>query len=403
MKIMNNRRDYLNPLTSRERLLRTIQRQEVDHLPCAFMSFTALRRQVAENLYELSQRELAMGLDSFLFIPSLPRPMRPEHPELRGLPVRFQPEVETFDWQEEAPYGNKILHKKYSTPAGELSTAIRVSDDWPHGNHIPFIDDFQVPRSVKPLITERRDLEPLAFLLTSPAPEDIAAYRAEVDHARLFKEEYGVLLVGGWGVGMDMANWLCGVQNLMAMTLTDEAFVTELLDMIHLWNMERMKVVLAGGIDLFIKRAWYEGCDFVTPTFYQQVILPRLRKEIDLVHESGAKFGYICSSGLQPMLDLFKAAGMDMLIGIDPVQGTRTDMPTIKEKIGGEVCLWGGVSGAVTVEMGTEEQIRMAVSTAIQQLGPQGFILSPVDNITEDTPATWQNIDIFIDEWRKHW
>jgi hypothetical protein len=34
-------------------------------------------------------------------------------------------------------------------------------------------------------------------------------------------------------------------------------------------------------------------------------------------------------------------------------------------------------------------------------LGPDGFILSPVDNITVDAPRTWHNIDAFIDEWRR--
>jgi hypothetical protein len=65
------------------------------------------------------------------------------------------------------------------------------------------------------------------------------------------------------------------------------------------------------------------------------------------------------------------------------------------------VCLWGGVSGAVTVEMGTQEQVRAAVRHAIQTLGPDGLILSPIDNITVDTPRTWHNVDVFIDEWQK--
>jgi uroporphyrinogen-III decarboxylase len=94
-------------------------------------------------------------------------------------------------------------------------------------------------------------------------------------------------------------------------------------------------------------------------------------------------------------------ANIDVLIGIDPVQGTHTDMPLLKEKLGDDICLWGGVSGAVTVEMGTEAEVRAAVRRAIGTLGPAGFILSPVDNITVDEPRTWHNIDIFIDEWRK--
>ena len=39
----------------------------------------------------------------------------------------------------------------------------------------------------------------------------------------------------------------------------------------------------------------------------------------------------------------------------------------------------------------------------IATLGPQGFVLSPVDNITVDQPRTWQNIEVLIDEWRRHW
>jgi uroporphyrinogen decarboxylase len=216
-------------------------------------------------------------------------------------------------------------------------------------------------------------------------------------------EAHGVLLAGGWGIGMDMANWLCGMQNLMLMMMEQPAFVADLLEMIHVWNKRRMEVVLSAPVDLYIRRAWYEGCDFVMPGFFRDAILPRLKAEVDLAHEHGAKFGYICSSGTRPMLDFYLEAGIDVLIGVDPVQGTHTDMPLLKQKLGGRVCLWGGVSGAVTVELGTEQEVRTAVRGAIQTLGPDGFILSPVDNITVDAPLTWQNVDIFVDEWRRHW
>ena len=103
------------------------------------------------------------------------------------------------------------------------------------------------------------------------------------------------------------------------------------------------------------------------------------------------------------MLDAYLEAGIDVLIGIDPVQGTHTDMPTLKQKLGNRVCLWGGVSGAVTVEQGTEQEVRAAVREAIATLGPRRFVLSPVDNITVDEPLTWQNVKVLIDEWHRHW
>ena len=59
------------------------------------------------------------------------------------------------------------------------------------------------------------------------------------------------------------------------------------------------------------------------------------------------------------------------------------------------------MSGAITVELGAESEVRTAVRKAIETLGPEGFVLSPVDNITVDTPQTWRNIEAFIDEWRR--
>ena len=129
--------------------------------------------------------------------------------------------------------------------------------------------------------------------------------------------------------------------------------------------------------------------------------MPRLKAEVDLAHERGARFGYICSSGTRPMLDAYLEAGIDVLIGVDPIQGTFTDMPLMRKKLAGRVCLWGGVSGAVTVEMGTEQDVRAAVRETIRTLGRDGFILSPVDNLTVDAPRTWQNVDHLIDEWQQ--
>jgi uroporphyrinogen-III decarboxylase len=382
-------------MTSRERMLRALDFQSIDHVPCCFMSFSALRKRHHEDRYAVALAERAMGLDAMLFIPTAPRPARPEHPDLRGLPVRLPADVQTREWR-----AGDILHKTYVTPRGSLTTRVRLSEDWPHGDHIPFIDDYQVPRALKPLITGPEDLDAMRYLLLPPQDEDVAQFKREARQAHAFVEEHGVLLAGGWGVGMDMANWLCGMQNLMILMMEQPALVGELLDAIHAWNVQRMEVVLSAPVDLYIRRAWYEGCDFVTPRFYHQVILPQLKAEVELAHDRGAKFGYICSSGTRPMLDDYVQAGIDVLIGVDPIQGTYTDMPLLRQKLGGRVCLWGGVSGAVTVEMGTAAQVRAAVRDAIQALGPDGLILSPVDNITVDAPQTWRNVEVFIDEWR---
>ncbi len=391
----------MHKLTSRERMLRAIELQPVDHIPCCLISFSALRKRYDGDRYQVVEAQRAMGLDAMLFIPSAPRSARPEHPDLRGLPVRFPDDVGIEAWREETESGRSLLHKRYHTPHGSLSTAVVLSDDWPHGNHIPFIDDYQIPRAVKPLITEPEDLDVLAYLLQPPSALEIAAFQTEVERARAFADAHGVLLAGGWGVGMDMANWLCGMEDLMVLTIQQPDFVDDLLELIHQWTMARMAVVLSAPVDLFIRRAWYEGCDFVTPCFYRRSVLPRLKAEVDLAHARGTRFGYICTSGMAPMLDSYLEAGFDVLLGVDPEQGTHTDMARIAETLAGEVCIWGGVSGAITVEMGTPAEVREAVHRAVRTFGPEGFILSPIDNLTVDAPRTWANLDVLVDAWRE--
>ena len=393
----------MTELNSRARMLRAIRNEEVDHIPCCFMSFAVLRKRLNEDRYAVAKAELEMGLDTMLVIPTASRPQRADHPDLRGLPIHplRGPHVVQRERREVKPDGEVLLHKVYSTPAGELSTRVSLSADWPHGDHIPFVDDYQIPRNRKPLITQAQELEALQFLLQTPDAGEVAAFQQETAQAQAFAEANGVLLAGGWGVGLDMAFWLCGMQSLMLLMMDQPVFVVDLLEMIHRWNMRRMAVVLAAPVDLYIRRAWYEGVDFVTPQFYRKAILPRLKAEVDLAHDHGVKFGYICTSGTRPLLDYYLEAGIDVLIGVDPAQGTFTDLPLLKQKLGGRVCLWGGVSAAVTVEQGTEYEVRQAVQQAVARLGPQGFILSPVDNLTVAAPLTWENIDVFIDEWRK--
>jgi len=62
----------------------------------------------------------------------------------------------------------------------------------------------------------------------------------------------------------------------------------------------------------------------------------------------------------------------------------------------------GGMNAAITLSMGSEEEIRRAVDHAMQVLAPGGgFILFPVDNVFCE--MSWERVEILIDQWKKHW
>ncbi len=318
------------------------------------------------------------------------------------MPVRFSSQVKISEWKEINPNDDfPLLHKEYQTPAGKLNTIVKKVEDWNHGDHIPFFDDYLIPRSKKFLISNKTDLKSLEYLFTPPTKEDISEFRETSYLAKEFAAKRDILVVGGWGVGMDAACWLCGIENIMLASIYEPDFVYELANIIARWNQKRMEIMLDAGIDLFIRRGWYESADFWAPDLYRQFILPSLKKEAQIAHEAGAKFGYILTTNTMPLLDMLLESDIDVLIGVDPVQGKGTDLKEIKQKIGDKICIWGGINGFLTIELGTEEEIKDAVSNAINIMAPKGgFILSPVDNIRDTSEQTWKNVEFLIRVWK---
>ena len=135
-----------------------------------------------------------------------------------------------------------------------------------------------------------------------------------------------------------------------------------------------MAVVLSGKVDLFIYRAWYEGCDFVKPKFYRKVILPRLKNDAALAHEHGAlslvTFARAASCRVSTIIWQPELTSSSGLI---PCKGTKTDMAAIKKENRRAHCLWGGVSGAVTVEMGERGRSSCRCPARHRNPGAGGF------------------------------
>jgi len=120
---------------------------------------------------------------------------------------------------------------------------------------------------------------------------------------------------------------------------------------------------------------------------------------VDLVHQADATFSYIMTKGIMPLLDDFLEIGIDVLWGPDPVQG-EADLPILREKLKGRMCIWGGMNAILTLGEGTPEDARQAVDRAIETLAPGGgFVLFPVDQIVADTP--WENVEAMLARWRE--
>ena len=389
--------------SSRERMLAALACQTGDGVPCAFMIYGALKSRCASYL-EFVERQVELGLDTVVEIPPRPPQVVNDAYNLHGLPVSYDARVTVSERVVSIP-GEKypVMVKEYHTPAGVLTAEVRQTEDWRWGNHVPFLDDYITPRSRKFLLDFQQansdDLAALGYLLSAPTGAEIEAFRAESQPALDLAHRRGLLVAGGWGVGADLLGWVYGLENMMYASFDRPEFLQELLAQVAAWNCRRMEVVLAAGVDLYIKRAWYENCDFWSPRAWKKFIAPILKADVELAHQAGAKFGYIITSSCMPLLELLADCGVDALIGVDP---HCWDMEAARQKLAGRVCLWGGVNGHLTVEGGEAEAVRDEVRQAMSLFGAGGgFILSPVDNVRQDTPRSQENVRALIDEWRK--
>ena len=396
-------------LSRRERVLAALNCEKTDRVPLTFMIFGALNARLAQarrggDQASSIEAQLEMGLDAIVDLTFF-GPHRDEvgHDDAAGLPVGFGEGVETRQWVEAAA-GRRypVLHKEYLTPSGTLSVTLDQTDDWPYGDTVPFMDDYLAPRCAKYLVETPDDLVPLRHLLVPPTAADLEVCRQAWDRGKALAAEHELLLAGGWGVGGDALAWFCGLQRAVMMAIDQPAFLEEVLALIDAWNRPRMQAFLDFGVDLFIRRAWYEGTDFWSPALFQQFFVPIIRAEVRAAHAAGAKYGYILTSGAMPLLDLLVDLDIDVLIGLDPVQGKATDLRQMGAQLRGKMCTWGGVNGFVTVERGTREEIDAAVAEAIGALGPEGFILSPVDNVREASDEVWENVLALIESWKKY-
>jgi len=389
----------VNLLSSREKMLAALNNEQINYAPCSFMLYKGLLEN-SDNYIEFLQRQINLGLDAYAMIPPRSPKVVNDSYNLHGMPVSYDPAVEVKEWIERRD--NEIfpiMVKEYNTPAGKLKAEVRQTDDWRWGDHVPLFDDYIAPRTLKYLIGEPNDLGALKYLLKSPSIKEKEDVRNESKSVVEFAHKHNLLTLGGWGVGADMLGWIYGFENMVYSAFDQPDFLKDMLNLISKWNQARMLVLLDIGVDIYIKRAWYETCNFWSPSSFKEFLLPIIKEEAALAHQYNTKFGYVATDKVSPLLPLLAESGIDVLIGLDP---HTYDLSETKKIMKGKVCLWGGVNGHLTVEMGTEEETRAEVRNAMNELSPGGgFILSPVDNVREDDDRSRKNVKALIDEWKK--
>ncbi len=165
-----------------------------------------------------------------------------------------------------------------------------------------------------------------------------------------------------------------------------------------------LAIHIEAGVDLVLRRGWYESADFWSPRLYREFLYDPLKREVETAHQAGVLVNYCMNSGAMPLLPMFRELGFDIYSCIDPTLGD-TDLARIKGEVGDMIALYGGVSNHRVVERGTPEQVRQAVIEAVDALAAGGgFILGLGDvlDYTMSSPEiSERNFYAMVEAWKE--
>lgn len=388
-------------LSSRERLLLSINHEEPDRVPICFRAFGQLSPlEVMEgtgghpgwrNPWERAIGLARLGVDE---------------PARLHLPSRHHPDVSTRQWWERQPGEERpLMIKEWETPKGPLRLVVQETEDYVELD-LPLYGDNHWSRGIEFPLKGPEDLEKLAFLFYEPRKEDLDDFYRYVKTVKSFAATHGLLVEGCGLFGMSRAIGLLKPTEFLIAVMDNREFVVALLEMIHHWDMKRLEILLDVGVDVVYNTGCYEVTELFSPSVIRELFLPFRREMIKVIHQAGAKFHYYTITGIMPLLADYKEIGIDILSSLDPIGSggplkiKAVDLAKAKEEIGDEVCLWGGVDPEHTIERGTREEVREAVREAIFTCAPGGgFVLSPSGNINPPNPCgkAYDNVLTFIE------
>ncbi len=380
----------METMTSRERVLAAIRRQDVDHVPCSpfFNSLTPQQRVGHRWQFPWgpSDREMVeycvekFDADPVVFISI----------------GEFYPDTDVSSkvWLE-----NNIIHKVWSTPSGELRAAIRYDHRWPHGLDIPFYSDFNIGHFVEPWLTSPVDLECLRhILLPARTKEHFEGLRFGYAEAKTLTDRLGLPTATRIGLGLTGAMLLCGAEALCIMTIDQPELVDGYLELEHQLNVRHMEIAVEMGVDIINRNGFYETADFYSPAMLERFLGKRLRKEIEVVHQAGKLIGYTANTGVMPILDYLAGLDFDCAMQID-IAFKGVDLGQIRAKLGGSKSFWLGPSSAFHMQAEDPEVVHQAVRDVFGVFGKKGLILTACPSAHSIMP--WENTLAMIDEWKR--
>ena len=179
-----------------------------------------------------------------------------------------------------------------------------------------------------------------------------------------------------------LPRYLMGMQGLIMAIVREPELVKNLVEMSVTVNLELAKEVVARGVKIV-----YTGDDYaynkgplMSPKHFRELFYPGLYRVMQGYKELGLYVIKHTDGNIWSLIDMIIDSGIDCLDPIDPQAGM--DLGEVKAKYGRRVALKGNVDCAQLMTFGTPDEVIEATKDALRKGMPGGgFILSSSNSI----------------------
>ncbi len=341
-------------MTSRERVLTTVARQEPDRVPFN-LSLTPFLEERLKTERGVDSPQDYLRMD----IRFAPYHAVPEDIDYSPYTAHYPPDATAGPWGVGVrPVGYFHFGQRVNPMAG-FTTVAEVAD-YPLPAREPVVDDI------------RRAVEAI--------------------------QSRGLAAVSGYESGtLEQANALMGMEGTLTnMHLNPEMMrllferICEIKARIAAAYVEAGVDVLFIGDDIGIQRG-----PMMNPAMWREFVLPPLGKIVGRARavRPDVPIAYHSCGYVDFAVEGLIEAGIDIL---ESVQPEANDPAELKAKYGDRLAFWGGVGSQSTMSQGTPEDVKARVKGLIETVGRGGgYICSPAHRVEPESPL--ENIDAFVE------
>lgn len=397
-----------NGMTSRERVLATINHQEPDRVPVDLGSTPS--SGISAVAYHNLKRHLGLTVGHTRVYDVVQQLAQPEHEILDRFGVDVIDIGRAFNTSDDAwydltlPTGQEVQFPGWCRPVeqangtwdyfdgdGDRIATMPLGANFFDQTCFPYVDGY--PDDFSALATT---MPKIHWAGMAHSPWDHAGdadFWLQLRNKALYlrqNTDKALMVV----VGCNLFEWgtfLRRLDNFLMDLILEQAKVEALLDAllaIHLQTLENVCNAVGDVVDIcrFGDDLGMDSGPFMAPPTYRKLFKPRHTQLCDYVKQNSqmTTFLHSCGSIYQLMPDLIEA-GFEVF---NPVQTNVADMKParLKREFGDAVTFWGG--GADTrhiLNHGTTNQVREDVLHSMETLAPGGgFVFNTIHNIMPD-------------------